>query len=1357
MSDFQVEGASLKKLILLAKKAPIAFGFNPGKTIPECYLAMHRKRTAKALGKDAKDEGPSAKSAFGTLQVEQKLVVLKCERVVPSLAKLFKKYLKLQKINLNVEVRDENGNVLEADIEEDLPDDPEIEGIGDEGQAQEDRPDTGGDHAEQTGPDPDEAKWLEAEAKFTPLVARAVSEKLVADPSKIRAAWAYALGIAGKGDFSGALDAVNRIDAALKKNDGAGHSAKSEFEAVAGRLRVSVESALTGRAGPFEKIRKLWAFAHGKAEETPPNYTSANKALSALLPLLAEAEKALEENAGAADVPEGIREGMVEKVKKEINSGKELLAELKGMSDALKLALVHQPDTAGDVSKLKSEIQSAVSGNDLPAGNVALFKLENLVYQASKHRDREAAKLLAELKSEEKEIARLMALPPETATVVRGQRALEGLKSRLPKDSTLDDLTRARNKLAELKAAMLMLKAEEPLLAHAADLREQAQREYKALSGQLTAARHIHEVSPAFKKDRDAFKSLDDEVGGYFHKNAWAMALAKMPALEAATKKLNARKGEFDKALQDELAALAEVRPVQAAVKSGKDVHLTRPEAQELHDKMMAEEAEFEEAIKAKDWAASVALAAQCKSTSESLVAIKSECAAQVKLQNQALKAFKAADKRLKAVLSVQDVLPEMARLRKEASILKQAFIETYDSIRDMDECSRTANRMSQLAGELEALKEDNAKALARKLAFKDTYDAAVPSIKLAFKLKPNTPEFLALFDRFKGDYKQLWDAYQSGSEDAADLLDTVKSDIESLNAAKDADKVAAADAKKAAKAKISDIAKRVTAAHALEKEHAPALDGLSILLSDAVADINKFKKRSKWAMLERAIAEAGEVCDKIDAAAVTAAPDTAKLKAAFDARWTVKLQGQIADVLAYEDVTPTMIAELDEIEAINDRVVKFVAGKEWTRGLELLDKLEPLVASQVAFKPTYDQILVDAKWVEAGIKKIDARLKAVLKMDDVTREIATARGAMDQFIQYWETRGTSLDFGAMRAEWPTLIANIEAMEAHKAAHDAALIKQAAVNKAWAKIEPKVRKARKFKSYTPELEKLVSAFNESDREFLAADSGYDYDVALLLIPRLTKATDALLEKEGDHKAAKAEATSKASKALTALKGRSVADLKKLDSGNLVVLLEALRAEKDGLSKEQRAEQLKVYKAMELDPVFKKADGERRTKLASSIKEDKELMEAKDNWTEIPIPDRIRLLERTLKTECEIYGMPVPNVQTFSEPPGDEGYFDPDTNAINLNVHPEAGFGDFYECIDTIVHENAHNYQEYLVTRLKEGLILPGDADYKQALLFAANSGPGDYVTGKEDREVYEKQPLEEHAWATGSGIASALK
>ncbi len=137
MGDFAVEGSELKKMVKLAKKEPVSFAFNPGKSEEDAYCGMHRTKPPAQLGKEAKDSGEGGKFTFGTAAVQGKTISLTCLRDLPGLAKRFKKYLKSQKVMLNVVIMDADGNVIDSDIEEGLPDDPELEGE-DEGNAPQD-------------------------------------------------------------------------------------------------------------------------------------------------------------------------------------------------------------------------------------------------------------------------------------------------------------------------------------------------------------------------------------------------------------------------------------------------------------------------------------------------------------------------------------------------------------------------------------------------------------------------------------------------------------------------------------------------------------------------------------------------------------------------------------------------------------------------------------------------------------------------------------------------------------------------------------------------------------------------------------------------------------------------------------------------------------------------------------------------------------------------------------------------------------------------------------------------------------------------------------------------------------------
>ncbi len=148
MSDFAVAGSELKKLVKLARKQPVGFAFNPGKADSEHYLGMHRKRSGSQISKVAKKEGPGVKVGYGNCAVDGKCLNMTCAATVPAMAKKVKKYLKYNKVMLNVQILDLEGNILDSDIEDDLPDDPDLM---DEDQTD---PQPDQNDPDQNGPDP---------------------------------------------------------------------------------------------------------------------------------------------------------------------------------------------------------------------------------------------------------------------------------------------------------------------------------------------------------------------------------------------------------------------------------------------------------------------------------------------------------------------------------------------------------------------------------------------------------------------------------------------------------------------------------------------------------------------------------------------------------------------------------------------------------------------------------------------------------------------------------------------------------------------------------------------------------------------------------------------------------------------------------------------------------------------------------------------------------------------------------------------------------------------------------------------------------------------------------------------------
>ncbi|MEW9920306.1 hypothetical protein AB2B41_11860 [Marimonas sp. MJW-29] len=208
MSEFAVEGAELKQMIRFARKQPVSFGVNPGKEDKNTLLGMHRLKAPSIIGKSVKADGEGAKVAFGTCEVEGKVLNLRCERTLPGLAKKVKRFLKLHKVPLNVVVMDEDGTVLEQDIEE-LPDDPSLE--AEEEAATSDAQTAEASKAAQNTPDPaamaQKLKAIQQQLKTLPTAAA----------EKLTAAAASAVKAIRSGDLETAEATIGRIEAALAK------------------------------------------------------------------------------------------------------------------------------------------------------------------------------------------------------------------------------------------------------------------------------------------------------------------------------------------------------------------------------------------------------------------------------------------------------------------------------------------------------------------------------------------------------------------------------------------------------------------------------------------------------------------------------------------------------------------------------------------------------------------------------------------------------------------------------------------------------------------------------------------------------------------------------------------------------------------------------------------------------------------------------------------------------------------------------------------------------------------------------------------------------------------------------------
>ncbi|AVO38764.1 hypothetical protein [Pukyongiella litopenaei] len=185
MSTLALSGPELKKTIAIARKKPLGFAFSPGSKDSEHILALDRRKSGEMLGRGVKKESGSSRVAHGSCEVVGKELRLTCDRTLSGMAKKLKKFLKANKVPLNVVVLDADGTEIESDIG-DLDED----GTDDAAQA--------GD-AEALA-----ARWLAVRDRLAAAVDPHLG-RTDGTSAKIAAVWDLAGTKAGAGEYTAAL------------------------------------------------------------------------------------------------------------------------------------------------------------------------------------------------------------------------------------------------------------------------------------------------------------------------------------------------------------------------------------------------------------------------------------------------------------------------------------------------------------------------------------------------------------------------------------------------------------------------------------------------------------------------------------------------------------------------------------------------------------------------------------------------------------------------------------------------------------------------------------------------------------------------------------------------------------------------------------------------------------------------------------------------------------------------------------------------------------------------------------------------------------------------------------------------
>lgn len=158
MAYVPIKPEEMKKLVLMGKRRPMNFAYNPGPKEDD-LLIIDKIKAPEALGRTAKKEGKGTKVALGTFELEGKKLTLKVPKELPGLSKKLRKYLKKLSFSFSVEVLDANGVVLEADLSdedqstEDAPVVHAQDGSQPEQQRREAPPETADETATETPPE----------------------------------------------------------------------------------------------------------------------------------------------------------------------------------------------------------------------------------------------------------------------------------------------------------------------------------------------------------------------------------------------------------------------------------------------------------------------------------------------------------------------------------------------------------------------------------------------------------------------------------------------------------------------------------------------------------------------------------------------------------------------------------------------------------------------------------------------------------------------------------------------------------------------------------------------------------------------------------------------------------------------------------------------------------------------------------------------------------------------------------------------------------------------------------------------------------------------------------------------------
>jgi hypothetical protein len=718
---------------------------------------------------------------------------------------------------LNVEVLDGDGNTLESDSDEVSSEDE-----GDDGDS--------GPTAEEAQAQALAARWAATKEQMTPVVAAAASRAVV-DPTKLRADWAVALERAGNDDYAGALRMAAQVAQFIKNGGGTGHATPgaadqniAKWELAKTKIESVVEQALSRGAGDVAKIRAVWDFALAKAEAS--EHAAALKSLVPLSKLLAAAK------AVATEGPAEIEPGTVKARQGDLAQGKALLGALKDLLADIKQAFAILPDREAAIRADIAAVQSAASGNDAAAGQVALARIKPAI-------DAAKALRLETIQRRDAALAALQALETDPAGINQTEIAAHGAQ-RLIAQKVLDVEFPALSAIDRADAAIKLLSETMAItnqrIAETARRKSAIEQALKAVSDPDGA--HKAEIDALAQKRKATSDQIKDD---YPTDQALEQADQALAALKALIATINARI-EATKRRRAEVAALH--KPLETEIARVLKLEGETAIALKLLRKLGFEEASYAKFMTAEDFDRPAAMVPRIKADVAALAAQEVEINKARKLRDDLLRENKALTPTLKAARAIFPVSPAFEADVKSFSIadyLVGAGLKNRDyasTFARSDALKVAADRLVSRKAEFEAAIQSRVQAIQKwreavaKKPGIDSFPALLPDVKA------NCDAFYAaLADCDKAVKAKDWANCQSQAEEALRLSAAIlarRADCEAQAAAKALGALKAEHDKTRAKYDAANDAWRaISADQKAARKYKPLTAALRDLLDD--------------------------------------------------------------------------------------------------------------------------------------------------------------------------------------------------------------------------------------------------------------------------------------------------------------------------------------------------------------------------------------------------------------------------------------------------------------------------------------------------------------------------------------------